>query len=908
MRIRNALGRHRADLLAVAILVLGITLFHGRGLRPGQTFLPVDLAQNHMPWRTEWVPLQNWLISDPLYETYPYLSAAVNSIRQDGRPLLWNPNVLMGHPALADPLSQTFYPVFAVLGVALGIARGLAVGLWLQVLLAAFLTYGLLRTLGCTWRAALLGAFTYALSGYLVTWLETTFFTSTLTWFPGVLWAFELAVRKRRLGYAALAALTLALATLGGQFQFVMVFCLFLGLYALGRTIEAARRHERLPGLPMLVLLITVLAGALVGAIQTVPFAEYLALTTRGHPFGLTDPLPWQQFVTLIVSRFYGSPVAGGPYRGALNFSEGTIYAGVVALLLAVTAVFSTRRFFVLYLALLGLAAVYFIAGGPGVALVGRLPLLNSASLHRSAFLLPLIVAMLAAIGLSEPRFRTGAILAAGLILTAATGVACHRNWQLVGPHWSDLRSSFLLAAAFLVAAIVLLLLRTLWARSRSIVDLALVGLVFLDLFLAGSRYNPAGPIERLFPVTPDIEFLKSRTGLERVMPVQVVDNSVLYGPTVLSIFGIPEVSGDTSLVSAPLHWLVAAADPVLEIPWMGREGTMMTYSHPPRRLLDLLGVGYVASEEPLADPGIRAERVAEDCAGDGSEILATRPLSGTFTVRDAAINRLDLRFRVDAPTDPGDALMVRLWRETVPRTPVLESRLDLASIVDREPITFYFSPERDAPGLSYTWEVATESGSDRTGVALCTGDSGDAAVSVYGADGAQVYEGAVFVFERFSPLPRAYVAYASEAIPDDAVATERLLDEAFDLRNVVVAPDALGFPATPALPATRAQVTTLENERVVVKAAAKQQGILVLNDAFHPGWRVTVDGEPAQILRVNQIMRGVILPPGEHEVEFRFAPRSLAIGAGMTALGLLILAFLFIIDRLPKVARWLRP
>lgn len=908
MRIRSTLARHRADLLAVAILILGVTLFHGRGLRPGQTFLPVDLAQNHLPWRTEWVPLQNWLISDPLYETYPYLSASVNSIRQDRRLLLWNPNVLMGHPALADPLSQTFYPVFAALGLALGAARGLAIGLWLHVLLAAILTYGLLRTLGCTWRAALLGAFTYALSGYLVTWLETTFFTSTLAWLPGVLWAFELAIRRRRLGYAALAALALALATLGGQFQFVVVFCLFLGLYALGRSIEAARRHERLPAWPMLVLLITVLGGALVGAVQTVPFAEYLALTTRGHPYGLSAALPWRQFVTLIVSRFYGSPVAGGSYRGAFNFSEGTIYAGVVALLLAVTTVFSARRFFVLYLSLLGLAAVYFIAGGPGIALLGKLPLLNAVSLHRSAFLLPLIVAMLAALGLSEPRLRPGAILAAGAILALAAGVASYRNWQLVGPHWSDLRSSFLLAAAFLTVAIALLLVRTFWARSRSAVDLALVGLVFVDLFLAGSRYNPVGPLDRLFPVTPDIEFLKSRVGLERVMPVQVVDNSVLYGPTVLSIFGIPEVSGDTSLVPLDFHRLVAAADPVLEIPWMLREGTMMTYSHPSRRLLDLLGVGYVASEEPMLDPGIRAERVAEGCTEDSGEITPARPVSGAFAVRDTAINRLDLRFRIHAPADPGTALVVRLWREADPDVPVLESRLELPAIQDREPVTLYFAPEREAPGRSYTWEVAAESSSGRTGAALCTDRSGNPALSVYGADGVQVYDGGVFIFERFSPLPRAYVAYAAEAIPEDAAATDRLLDESFDLRNIVVAPDAPGFPATPVLPATRAQVTTLENERVVVKAAAGQRGILVLNDAFHPGWRVTVDGEPAQILRVNQIMRGVVLSPGEHEAEFRFAPRSLAIGGGLTALGLLILAFLFIIDRQSKVAWWLRP
>jgi hypothetical protein len=117
---------------------------------------------------------------------------------------------------------------------------------------------------------------------------------------------------------------------------------------------------------------------------------------------------------------------------------------------------------------------------------------------------------------------------------------------------------------------------------------------------------------------------------MERVMPVQAVADSVLYGPTVLSIFGIPEVSGDRSLVSAPFHRLVAAADPVLEIPWMAREWTMMTFSHPTRRLLDLLGVGYVASE-PCSSrhPG---ERIAEGCTADSGEITVSHPVSGVFT------------------------------------------------------------------------------------------------------------------------------------------------------------------------------------------------------------------------------------------------------------------------------------
>lgn len=193
MRGRAAFWKR--DLLPLVILISGVSLFHMRGLWPGRTFLPVDLARSNLPWgHPSPQGLQNWLISDPLYQFYPFLTNAVETVQQEGGWPLWNPSILMGHPTFADPLAQTFYPVFLGLGLIFGAARALAIGLWAHVVLAALLTYGLLRVVQCRRYAAVLGAFTYALSGYMVTWFETTFFVSTLAWLPGILWAFELAV------------------------------------------------------------------------------------------------------------------------------------------------------------------------------------------------------------------------------------------------------------------------------------------------------------------------------------------------------------------------------------------------------------------------------------------------------------------------------------------------------------------------------------------------------------------------------------------------------------------------------------------------------------------------------------------------------------------------------------------
>jgi uncharacterized membrane protein YfhO len=53
----------------------------------------------------------------------------------------------------------------------------------------------------------------------------------------------------------------------------------------------------------------------------------------------------------------------------------------------------------------------------------------------------------------------------------------------------------------------------------------------------------------------------------------------------------------------------------------------------------------------------------------------------------------------------------------------------------------------------------------------------------------------------------------------------------------------------------------------------------------MYPGWRVYVDDRKVTILRVNGIFRGVLVPPGEHRVSFRYEPASLRAG-WMTAIG----------------------
>jgi hypothetical protein len=56
----------------------------------------------------------------------------------------------------------------------------------------------------------------------------------------------------------------------------------------------------------------------------------------------------------------------------------------------------------------------------------------------------------------------------------------------------------------------------------------------------------------------------------------------------------------------------------------------------------------------------------------------------------------------------------------------------------------------------------------------------------------------------------------------------------------------------------------------------ANSEQLTVFSDIYYEkGWNAFIDGTPAPHFRVNYILRGMIIPAGEHTIEFRFHPKS---------------------------------
>jgi hypothetical protein len=67
-------------------------------------------------------------------------------------------------------------------------------------------------------------------------------------------------------------------------------------------------------------------------------------------------------------------------------------------------------------------------------------------------------------------------------------------------------------------------------------------------------------------------------------------------------------------------------------------------------------------------------------------------------------------------------------------------------------------------------------------------------------------------------------------------------------------------------------RLVTYERSRLVIDIDAPAAGILVVNEAWSPAWRVSIDGSAAPLFRANYMLRSVVVPPGHHRIVLTYS------------------------------------
>lgn len=124
--------------------------------------------------------------------------------------------------------------------------------------------------------------------------------------------------------------------------------------------------------------------------------------------------------------------------------------------------------------------------------------------------------------------------------------------------------------------------------------------------------------------------------------------------------------------------------------------------------------------------------------------------------------------------------------------------------------------------------------------------------------------------------LPRAYFVRQVKRLENERAVVAFLNQLDFDpAMTALVSTPLLDQDSIFAQEGT-AEIVQYTPNQVELNVDTEAKGFLILADAYYPkGWQAFIDGQETTIYQVNHVLRGIVVPAGEHQVQFRFYPKS---------------------------------
>jgi hypothetical protein len=874
-------------LAAVILLCYAPVVLGGRTLVPS-LYYPHGVTPDG-PWGYDGrrpVNTFNLELSSAAYYESP-INALVGRMYRRGTPPLWNPYQGAGLPLLAQYSSRALFPY--------QIAEDLSpVALWDvfmlgRVWIAGFGTFLFLRAFPLGFASALLGGVLYMLSGTFTWWIGFEQMPNVAMLAPILLFTVRRQLLGRRPTDVVLLAVTVALVLLAGQPEIALYVLLlgtgwgvFVGVSAIPGSKARARAWAEGVGAFAL--------GLALAAPLIAPFLEAMREMVSIHPvgsrMGVQGAIPNQFAIGFFLPTVFEYPIVPRrlPDNGLWDFLGS--YVGVTPLALIVPGLVlafrrrsSPHRAALFFFAAFGAGVLLKNLGWPPFTLIGYLPLFEIAWSPRwAAPVWTLCFAVAAALAFhvlgawratrAAPavawRWRTltmliavpvGALLCLVFADVVFTRVENATYWlerrpanPPLGEHgeyfWASVLLTIVVAALVLTAIGVITLARRVGTGAWAV---ALVAVAVAELWYAIPRGYP--------PEWAALEGVPTLLGLGVAAAcaaarwriagaTAAVALVVILAIDITAPAGMPDrydpfrrAPYTDFLASHSGHHRMAAADGVLSPNFASA--------------LEIQDVRYVAALAVMPMQSYRSQYLHAFPLSPASGDVLWFNGEPFLTVRDARHNGV---FDSRVVRRLGDDFRLRL-------------------------------PQYSFLGVKYF--VLPKNGD-------LNADAGATGVRF-----PLVYDAEVRIYANPAVLPRAFITRQVEQAPTFEAAQRIAATPGFDPRARVVLerPAPAGYDTPAAGAGDAVAITRYEPNRVVVEATAAAAGVLVLTDVHYPGWRASIDGQPAELYRANGLVRAVFVPTGRHVVEFTYAPASftagLAIGgvALVVCLGVLVVA-----------------
>lgn len=143
-------------------------------------------------------------------------------------------------------------------------------------------------------------------------------------------------------------------------------------------------------------------------------------------------------------------------------------------------------------------------------------------------------------------------------------------------------------------------------------------------------------------------------------------------------------------------------------------------------------------------------------------------------------------------------------------------------------------------------------------------------------------------IFEYQKTLPRVFfVARATVIENNNQAIFDQLFSSGFDPHKEVILEKEVTADIEPDMQAN-AQITSYNPGKIQIKAQTDTYQWLILTDAYYPGWEAYIDNDKTEILRADFALQAILVPPGEHKIEFVYRPVSFKTGLQLSLITLL--------------------
>ena len=143
-------------------------------------------------------------------------------------------------------------------------------------------------------------------------------------------------------------------------------------------------------------------------------------------------------------------------------------------------------------------------------------------------------------------------------------------------------------------------------------------------------------------------------------------------------------------------------------------------------------------------------------------------------------------------------------------------------------------------------------------------------------------------VYKRKPTLPRVFMTTTYYVAQNDQEIIQKIYDSSFPLERVILEKNP---PLTisenqkgPVIP----KLIKYEPNEIVVSSNLDYNALLFISDAYDRDWKAYIDGNESEVLRASYALRSIAVEKGDHQISFKYQPKSFTYGLMISILSII--------------------